>query len=1105
MADENKDPQAGSGPSVDSTIFFGRLKKFDQSLRRYTKVDGAFLSKGVADANNPYAKSTAVQLYLFGYEMPDVLVFLNMKTNDLTVIASKKKIAFLSPIASHASSGFNVKLVERSSKSDPVPLYKDLLKGWSGELGTLDFKKKEKGDAVTAWYKSLKEEGVKTVDVAKAISLVMAVKEVRSDEGGGLERSDSSIVLTTITNNLPFVASLLTAARSSQDKEFELLKKAGVLTNKVLKNKFIPQLEDTIDKNLVVKHTKMADDVNAVLEDPSKIKLKVPVNDVESVFDPIVQSGGEYSFKVSAQSNEAKLSYDVILITLGARYQSYCASMSRTYMVDPPKKVSATYDILIDVVNACVDVMKPGNKLSDVRKTAIDFLNKKGKSELVAHLPKSLGFSLGLDYRCAQMLLKDENDTLFRENMVFNLSVGFENVPLTEEDVADVSSKAASKSLKKFSVLLGDTYRIKDIDIDNNDSGAEKFTKASSSSDEVIYSINEKESDDDDGDDDSESDSSEDEDAGKKKGKGGSEVNADGKRASSRLREVADGNADVVENAANRVKLQADILKKKNEQRLRELAKKNHKGDDKEETEARELDSYSTGTDMPSNVLPNQVRVDMKNETVILPISGQPVPFHISTIKNVVQPEPDKATYLRINFHAAGAALGKDAPANMVKLVEKYAPHATFIKEMTFRSLEKKNLTDCYRQINELRKRVRQREQKEEQESNLVEQEKLIRLKEGKVPRLSDLTMRPALGKGRKTVGQLEAHQNGLRFRSNKGDSLDIIYKNIKNAFFQPCESEIMVLVHFNLKNPIMVGNKKHENVQFFTEVVEASEQVDASRRSMYDPDEMDEEQRQRQLKKKLNEAFKEFCKKVEATAKSHGPGIEFDIPYRELSFTGTPHKEMVRIQPTVNCLVNLTETPFFVVDFKKVDHVHFERVTYSSKAFDAVFIPKDFIQPVWMITMIDNGDKDAIQDWLTDMEVAYTEGPMNLNWKQLMATVAEDDRFYMDTEEDDVTPKPAGWSFLLMDDEDEGGDGEEEEDDSEFDEQESDESEEVSDEESSFDEEESEESDYDGDEDLEEEGMDWDDMEKEALISDKKRAREQTEQEARMSGKRRK
>ena len=39
----------------------------------------------------------------------------------------------------------------------------------------------------------------------------------------------------------------------------------------------------------------------------------------------------------------------------------------------------------------------------------------------------------------------------------------------------------------------------------------------------------------------------------------------------------------------------------------------------------------------------------------------------------------------------------------------------------------------------------------------------------------------------------------------------------------------------------------------------------------------------------------------------------------------------------------------------------------------------------------------------------------MNLNWKQIMGTVEGDDRFYMDTEEDEVTEKEAGWEFLRM------------------------------------------------------------------------------------------
>ena len=39
------------------------------------------------------------------------------------------------------------------------------------------------------------------------------------------------------------------------------------------------------------------------------------------------------------------------------------------------------------------------------------------------------------------------------------------------------------------------------------------------------------------------------------------------------------------------------------------------------------------------------------------------------------------------------------------------------------------------------------------------------------------------------------------------------------------------------------LGKKKQKDVQFYTEVIEASENLESSRRSAYDPDELDDEQ----------------------------------------------------------------------------------------------------------------------------------------------------------------------------------------------------------------------------------------------------------------------
>lgn len=166
-----------------------------------------------------------------------------------------------------------------------------------------------------------------------------------------------------------------------------------------------------------------------------------------------------------------------------------------------------------------------------------------------------------------------------------------------------------------------------------------------------------------------------------------------GGRRSTRLAANA-ASAQDSEGVAERERKQIDLMARKNEERLRELARSSKKksGDGKA-AKAEELDAYKNTTKLPDNVLPNQVKVDMANQCVILPICGNPVPFHISTIKNVVLPDPDTAAYLRINFYTAGMAVGKDCPENTVKLVKKYAPYATFIREMTFRSLDSHSLT----------------------------------------------------------------------------------------------------------------------------------------------------------------------------------------------------------------------------------------------------------------------------------------------------------------------------------------------------------------------------------------------------------------------------
>ena len=54
-----------------------------------------------------------------------------------------------------------------------------------------------------------------------------------------------------------------------------------------------------------------------------------------------------------------------------------------------------------------------------------------------------------------------------------------------------------------------------------------------------------------------------------------------------------------------------------------------------------------------------QIFVDRKAQTIVLPIHGFAVPFHINTIKNVSKNDEGEFTYLRVNFQTPGQLAGK--------------------------------------------------------------------------------------------------------------------------------------------------------------------------------------------------------------------------------------------------------------------------------------------------------------------------------------------------------------------------------------------------------------------------------------------------------------
>ncbi|KAJ6397347.1 hypothetical protein OIU77_018376 [Salix suchowensis] len=510
---------------------------------------------------------------------------------------------------------------------------------------------------------------------------------------------------------------------------------------------------------------------------------------------------------------------------------------------------------------------------------------------------------------------------------------------------------------------------------------------------------------------------------------------------------------------------QAELARQKNEETARRLAGVGSANGDSRAASKTSADlvAYKNVNDIPP-ARDLMIQIDQKNEAVLLPIYGSMVPFHVSTIRTVSsQQDTNRTCYIRIIFNVPGTAFNPH-DSNSLK-----HQGAIYLKEVSFRSKDPRHISEVVQQIKTLRRHVMARESERAERATLVSQEKLqLAGNRFKPIRLTDLWIRPVFGgRGRKLPGSLEAHVNGFRYSTSRAEErVDVMYANIKHAFFQPAEKEMITLLHFHLHNHIMVGNKKTKDVQFYIEVMDVVQTLGGGKRSAYDPDEIEEEQRERERKNKINMGFSELCKSV-------------------------PHKVTSFIVPTSSCLVELVETPFLVVTLGEIEIVNLERVGLGQKNFDMTIVFKDFKRDVLRIDSIPSTALDGIKEWLDTTDIKYYESRLNLNWRQILKTITDDPQSFIDD---------GGWEFLNLEASDSDSDNSEDSDqgyipsDAEPD---SETEEEDSDSESLVESEDDEEDDSEEDSE-EEKGKTWEELEREASNADKEKANDSDSEQER-------
>jgi nucleosome binding factor SPN SPT16 subunit len=346
---------------------------------------------------------------------------------------------------------------------------------------------------------------------------------------------------------------------------------------------------------------------------------------------------------------------------------------------------------------------------------------------------------MGLEFRESSYVLSSKNPTKLAEGMVLNLATGFQNLELP--DVKD-------KKLTPYALMLSDTVVI-------THDGCLALTTLNKDLAEISYMFKEPEK---------EQKESKDKSADENKPAKVKTEPAVRETTKSRTTVLAtktrgEGKEDGVSDEQRRREHQKSLFQLKQTQGLERFSGDAQAAKANAKAAIRRVESYKKDTQLPPQTKDNRILVDRRNETILLPVFGLSVPFHVSTIKNISKSDEGEYTYLRFNFITPGQTLNK---SDTVVFEDS---NSTFVRALTFKSGDVGRFNDIYRLVNDLKKEVVKREQERKDYADLVVQERLSEIKGRRPQRLLEVYARPAMD-GKRAPGDLEIHMNGLRYVS---------------------------------------------------------------------------------------------------------------------------------------------------------------------------------------------------------------------------------------------------------------------------------------------------------------------------------------------------
>jgi len=379
-----------------------------------------------------YTLSSSMHLFLSGWELGDTLLVLT--PDKLFVLGSDKKCALFEGILNEDGTTdenqFPIEIMRKDKKDGNNENFNVLLSEMRSYGTKMGWFKKENfnGKFLSSFLMKSESLMFETVDISLGISNMMVLKDA---------------------------------------EERNTLKKASVLTNKVMKHNLFSMIDSFIQDefpkkgNEEVTGSLISSKVEEVISDPRSINNKVnPVN-VDSCFTPFVDSGSQVDLKLSSTPTENPLTKDVISASMGIRYKSYCSYIARSFMVSPTKAVEEAYLSVIWLLEEFVKLLEEIGE--DEKLTYADVttkLREKLKEQsphLLPYLTKSLGSSTGIEFKNSYHVFNSRCDSLISRDSCFVLMIGLENVPLVTSTLKGEEEEEEEESKKTFSILVGDT------------------------------------------------------------------------------------------------------------------------------------------------------------------------------------------------------------------------------------------------------------------------------------------------------------------------------------------------------------------------------------------------------------------------------------------------------------------------------------------------------------------------------------------------------------------------------------------------------------------------------------------------------------------------